>query len=182
MMSILVDSELTVLDFQAPSRPSTEASSFYLASKSNYQNMLEGTHLPGVSYPKTLVETLTSKRTSHKIAEHGRRTRMNLALKEIEALLPPSMLIANSKREMSPDAETDGGLASAVGVGAGQTLSKASTIEFATVYIQNLQNELQETKRKLEAAERRAGEAVAKESSAVSGLMPTESSTVWCGE
>ena len=56
---------------------SADASALYLASKSNYQNILEGTHLPGVSYPETLAENLSSKRTSHKIAEQGRRNRIN---------------------------------------------------------------------------------------------------------
>jgi hypothetical protein len=56
---------------------SADASALYLASKSNYQNILEGTHLPGVSYPEALAENLSSKRTSHKIAEQGRRNRIN---------------------------------------------------------------------------------------------------------
>ncbi|KAL8731401.1 MAG: hypothetical protein Q9181_004317, partial [Wetmoreana brouardii] len=62
---------------------SAETSALLLASKSNYQNLLEGTHLPGVSYPETLSTNLTSKRTSHKIAEQGRRNRINTALQEI---------------------------------------------------------------------------------------------------
>jgi hypothetical protein len=156
------------------SRLSAETSALYLASKSNYQNILEGTHLPGVSYPETLAENLTSKRTSHKIAEQGRRNRINLALKEIEALLPPSILIANSKKEKSPKDETeDGDANTAKGAGAGQGASKASTVEMAIVYIKSLQNELQETKDKLEAVEKRA--AAAREDSAESGAASTGS-------
>jgi hypothetical protein len=60
-----------------------DTASLLLASKSNYQNILEGTHLPGVSYPTELSTNLTSKRTSHKIAEQGRRNRINSALQEI---------------------------------------------------------------------------------------------------
>jgi hypothetical protein len=61
-----------------------------LASKSNYQNLLEGNHLPGISYPDSLSTGLTSKRTSHKVAEQGRRNRINDALKEMQALIPAS--------------------------------------------------------------------------------------------
>merc|ERR1712000_76898 len=64
------------------------ASLLLAASKSNYQNILEGTHLPGVAYPQELSTNLTSKRTSHKIAEQGRRNRINSALQEIATLLP----------------------------------------------------------------------------------------------
>jgi hypothetical protein len=148
---------------------SAETSALYLASKSNYQNILEGTHLPGVSYPETLAENLTSKRTSHKIAEQGRRNRINLALKEIEALLPPAILVANSKKEKSlkeenEDAETPTAKNSASGQGA----SKASTVEMAIIYIKSLQSELKETKEKLEACEKRCAESGNRESSAES--------------
>jgi hypothetical protein len=61
-----------------------------LASKSNYQNLVEGNHLPGISYPDSLSTGLTSKRTSHKVAEQGRRNRINDALKEMQALIPAS--------------------------------------------------------------------------------------------
>ncbi|KFY69069.1 hypothetical protein V498_10524, partial [Pseudogymnoascus sp. VKM F-4517 (FW-2822)] len=65
---------------------SDDTASLLLATKSNYQNILEGTHLPGVSYPTELSTNLTSKRTSHKIAEQGRRNRINSALQEIATL------------------------------------------------------------------------------------------------
>ncbi|EXJ56665.1 hypothetical protein A1O7_07009 [Cladophialophora yegresii CBS 114405] len=148
---------------------SAETSALYLASKSNYQNILEGTHLPGVSYPETLAENLTSKRTSHKIAEQGRRNRINLALKEIETLLPPAILVANGKKEKSPKDEIDDGEAAAAKNSApGQGASKASTVEMAIVYIKSLQNELKETKEKLEAAEKKVAETNGQESSAES--------------
>ncbi|KIW92197.1 uncharacterized protein Z519_07181 [Cladophialophora bantiana CBS 173.52] len=153
---------------------SAETSALYLASKSNYQNILEGTHLPGVSYPETLAENLTSKRTSHKIAEQGRRNRINLALKEIEALLPPSILVANSKKEKPPKDENEDGETSATATAAaktpapGQGTSKASTVEMAIVYIKSLQSELKETKERLEAAEKKVAEASNRESSAES--------------
>ena len=116
----------------------------YLASKSNYQNIIDGTHLPGVSYPETLAENLSSKRTSHKIAEQGRRNRINLALKEIETLLPASITAAAARKEKASkddNAETEK-------AGSGQGASKASTVEMAIVYIRSLQSELQATKSK----------------------------------
>lgn len=143
----------------APGVPhiSADASALYLASKSNYQNILEGTHLPGVSYPETLAENLTSKRTSHKIAEQGRRNRINLALKEIESLLPPSISGVNPKKEKSSPAENEEVESKASA--AAQSASKASTVEMAITYIKSLQTELAETRGKLEAAEKRLAEA-----------------------
>ena len=130
---------------------SAETSALLLASKSNYQNILEGTHLPGVSYPETLSTNLTSKRTSHKIAEQGRRNRINTALQEIASLLPPSTPQVNSQSGgvggPSPSLMISGTLAQ-------QSNSKASTVELAIEYIKSLQKELSETKEKLRAAER----------------------------
>ncbi|KAK5092202.1 hypothetical protein LTR70_005857 [Exophiala xenobiotica] len=134
---------------------SAETSALYLASKSNYQNIIDGTHLPGVSYPDTLAENLSSKRTSHKIAEQGRRNRINLALKEIESLLPATITAAAARKEKNTAKEEscDNDKASAA-AGA----SKASTVEMAIIYIRSLQAELQVTKDKLEAAERSLAE------------------------
>jgi hypothetical protein len=144
---------------------SAETSALYLASKSNYQNILEGTHLPGVSYPETLAENLTSKRTSHKIAEQGRRNRINLALKEIETLLPQTILAPQGKKDRSGSQEAaeaaeagEAGEAESKSSAAAQGTSKASTVEMAIVYIKSLQSELKETKDKLDAAEKRLAE------------------------
>jgi len=118
---------------------SAETSALLLASKSNYQNILEGTHLPGVSYPETLSTNLTSKRTSHKIAEQGRRNRINTALQEIASLLPPQTppMLANGQAgeggNVSPTMTT--------GTAAQQSNSKASTVELAIDYIKSLQVE-----------------------------------------
>jgi Helix-loop-helix DNA-binding domain len=112
---------------------------------------LEGTHLPGVSYPEALAENLSSKRTSHKIAEQGRRNRINTALKEIEALLPQSILAGNRKDRDGPNDNEDGEKPTP----SGQSASKASTVEMAIAYIRALQAEVKETKEKLDAAERK---------------------------
>lgn len=115
---------------------SPETSALLLASKSNYQNILEGTHLPGVSYPETLSTNLTSKRTSHKIAEQGRRNRINTALQEIASLLPPQTPPTNAQNG-------NGGQTGLMmtGSAAQQSNSKASTVELAIEYIKTLKRE-----------------------------------------
>ena len=154
---------------------SAETSALLLASKSNYQNILEGTHLPGVSYPETLSTNLTSKRTSHKIAEQGRRNRINTALQEIASLLPPSTPQVNGQSGgtagASPGLMMSGTLAQ-------QSNSKASTVELAIDYIKSLQKELSETKEKLREAESAneagKGEGKGKGNSDTNGDMETE--------
>jgi len=111
-----------------------------LASKSNYQNLLEGNHLPGISYPDSLSTGLTSKRTSHKVAEQGRRNRINDALKEMQSLIPASSgaraeeLMANGGGEDdSPEGkekDRDAAVKS--------NSSKAATVESANRYIRVL--------------------------------------------
>lgn len=132
---------------------SAETSALYLASKSNYQNIIEGTHLPGISYPEALAENLSSKRTSHKIAEQGRRNRINTALKEIEALLPQSPTTTSKKEKTSKDVADDEKAGSV-----NQSSSKANTVEMAIAYIKELQEQVTETKAKLDAAEKKLAE------------------------
>jgi hypothetical protein len=80
---------------------SADASALYLASKSNYQNILEGTHLPGVSYPEALAENLSSKRTSHKIAEQGRRNRINTGMLAVASLEKTRLIFYSSQGDRS---------------------------------------------------------------------------------
>jgi len=113
-----------------------------LASKSNYQNLLEGNHLPGVSYPDSLSTGLTSKRTSHKVAEQGRRNRINEALKEMQNLLPPTPGKSgkNSNSDDSPEAAVDPDCKeSKEDAAAKSNSSKAATVESANVYIKQMQ-------------------------------------------
>ena len=133
-----------------------ETSALLLASKSNYQNILEGTHLPGVSYPEALSTNLTSKRTSHKIAEQGRRNRINTALQEIASLLPPPP-INGSSHHPAKEGQEGGAVGSMMltGTAAQQSNSKASTVEMAIEYIKSLQGELKDVKGKLMAAEKK---------------------------
>ncbi|ANB13225.1 HLH transcription factor (PalcA) [Sugiyamaella lignohabitans] len=93
-----------------------------LASKSNYQNIIEGTHNQlGLSYPDHLSAGLASKKASHKLAEQGRRNRINNALSELAGLI-------------SPDAPPN---------------SKADTVESAIVYIKKVQKEVADLKEEL---------------------------------
>lgn len=131
-----------------------DTASQLLAVKSNYQNILEGTHLPGVSYPSELSTNLTSKRTSHKIAEQGRRNRINSALTEMAALLP-----RKSGTETTPSADDidEGSCSGKKGdkesKSAQSSNSKASTVEHAIEYIKQLQKEVEQVTKRAELAE-----------------------------
>jgi hypothetical protein len=165
-------------DTLASGSVSAETSALYLASKSNYQNILEGTHLPGVSYPDALAENLTSKRTSHKIAEQGRRNRINMALKEIEALLPPSAAktpdTKGPEKDIAKSRERSNSIGNSIdgdkNGAAPQGNSKASTVEMAIVYIKSLQLELAETKAKLDTAEKKLAETAGRREGGANGL------------
>ena len=131
---------------------SDDTASLLLITKSNYQNILEGTNLPGVSYPAELSTNLTSKRTSHKIAEQGRRNRINSALQEIATLLP-KVPGKDSGCEKSGDAaETNENTASKAS--AQSANSKASTVELAIEYIKQLQKEVEDANKRAEKAEK----------------------------
>jgi hypothetical protein len=131
---------------------SDDTASLLLASKSNYQNILEGTHLPGVSYPTELSTNLTSKRTSHKIAEQGRRNRINSALQEIATLLPKPGS-KDSGCEKSGDADEDMKQEKSK-ISSQSANSKASTVEQAIEYIKQLQQEVAEANKRAEKAEK----------------------------
>lgn len=132
-----------------------DTASMLLASKSNYQNILEGTHLPGVSYPSELSTNLTSKRTSHKIAEQGRRNRINLALQEIATLLP-RVPCKDSGGEKSGSGDAEENHENGSQKGASQSAnSKASTVEQAIDYIKQLKQELAEQRQRAEEAEKK---------------------------
>lgn len=135
-----------------PLHSSTQA--LLLASKSNYQNILEGNHLPGVNYPDSLSSGLTSKRTSHKVAEQGRRNRINDALKEMQSLVPkpsPATKAAMKEVEASNEGSPDGGGEEDKGGGEGggskeesaakSSNSKAATVELANEYIKKMQKD-----------------------------------------
>ncbi|RPB27698.1 hypothetical protein L211DRAFT_566603 [Terfezia boudieri ATCC MYA-4762] len=133
-----------------PSSPLHTAASLLLASKSNYQNIVEGNSSSlGLSYPEELSTGLTSKRTSHKIAEQGRRNRINTALQEMASLLPS---INGSVVEDKCDEVDEQGAGEKKGKhgGGNQNTSKAVTVERAIEYIRVLKQELEETKHKLE--------------------------------
>lgn len=124
-----------------------DTASRLLASKSNYQNILEGNLVPGVSYPSELSTNLTSKRTSHKIAEQGRRNRINSALQEIATLLPIGTVIEgkDSGGECSDKKDKNGITPN----------SKASTVEMAIEYIKQLKQEVMDANKRAEDAEQK---------------------------
>lgn len=128
-----------------------DTASRLLASKSNYQNILEGNLVPGVSYPSELSTNLTSKRTSHKIAEQGRRNRINSALQEIATLLPKGVLTEakDSGGESSDKKDSKNG---------STPNSKASTVEMAIEYIKLLQQEVADANKRAEEAEKKLQE------------------------
>ncbi|KAH6689092.1 phosphorus acquisition-controlling protein [Plectosphaerella plurivora] len=129
-----------------PGMSAEDSARSLLMSKSNYQNILEGTVVPGVVYPTELSDNLTSKRTSHKIAEQGRRNRINSALQEIAALLPPSVNEPKVEVEEKKDAK-----------GNATPSSKANTVELAIEYIKQLKQEVAEANARAEEAEKKLG-------------------------
>lgn len=132
--------------------------SLLLASKSNYQNILEGTHLPGVSYPSELSTNLTSKRTSHKLAEQGRRNRINLALTTLHDMIPSEYYPRGKTKDSIADkaGSGDAGETESAGSKNGQSASsKAATVEVAIEYISHLEKVLAEANRRAEEAEQK---------------------------
>jgi len=126
---------------------SPDAHALLLASRSNYQNHIEGTAVPGISYPETLATNLTAKRTSHKLAEQGRRNRINVALAEMAVLLPGSAASVSSPAAGQGNGENEGAASckspdgGAAGREAKEGASKAATVEKAIEYIRILQRE-----------------------------------------
>ena len=116
----------------------SQTQALLLASRSNYENILSGNHLPGVSYPSDLSVNLTSKRTSHKLAEQGRRNRINDALKEMQTLLPPKF--ASKVKEAEAEGRS-GNQKNGSSVQNGN--SKAATVENAIEYIKTLQEDME---------------------------------------
>ncbi|KAI2638213.1 hypothetical protein GGS21DRAFT_510170 [Xylaria nigripes] len=134
---------------------SEDSASILLASKSNYQRILEGSTVPGITYPSELSTNLTSKRTSHKIAEQGRRNRINSALQEIATLLPRGALkdVCEGEGDEGSGDKTD------CKQQLGAPNSKASTVESAIEYIKHLQKELAAANKRAEEAEEKLREA-----------------------
>jgi hypothetical protein len=120
--------------------------------------LIEGTHVPGVSYPTELSTNLTSKRTSHKIAEQGRRNRINLALQEMLRLLPKGSTKSGEEGQSPPMEDDEGSGGGKKGDGPNGSKangnSKASTVESAIDYIKTLKKEHEEIARVAEEKDR----------------------------
>ncbi|KAI9640909.1 hypothetical protein NHQ30_010750 [Ciborinia camelliae] len=132
--------------------------SLLLASKSNYQNILEGTHLPGVSYPSELSTNLTSKRTSHKLAEQGRRNRINSALSTLHDMIPSEYYPRTKPKDSTGEKSGSGDAGEndpASSKGGQSANSKAATVEVAIEYITHLEKVLAEANKRAEEAEQK---------------------------
>jgi len=145
---------------------SSETHALLLATKSNYQNIIEGNVTPGVNYPAEMATNLTSKRTSHKIAEQGRRNRINTALQELAVLIPATFSTCKDGSNSSGDGEgspgavkeethTNGGKTPATPTTQGS--SKAATVEQATAYIKALQEERKKLEEEMAALKAKYG-------------------------
>ncbi|KAG9257800.1 phosphorus acquisition-controlling protein [Emericellopsis atlantica] len=110
-----------------------------LMSKSNYQNILEGNMVPGVTYPSELSNNLTSKRTSHKIAEQGRRNRINSALQIMAGLLPDNGKSPSGEDSDKKDSKQQN-----------NSNSKASVVEQAIVHLRQLETENGDLKKEVQ--------------------------------
>ncbi|KAG5957203.1 hypothetical protein E4U58_006234 [Claviceps cyperi] len=142
-----------------------DTASRLLMTKSNYQNILEGNTVPGVFYPTELSTNLTSKRTSHKIAEQGRRNRINSALQIMASLLPDQQKLKECAAAEAAEAkENKGEKGENKGDKGNLPNSKASVVESAIVHMKHLQEEngqlreeVEGLRRELERVRRDAG-------------------------
>lgn len=100
-------------------------------------------------YPKSLSTDLTSKRTSHKLAEQGRRNRINVALQELQALLPSPSLRAQEDAAIAA--------AAAKSEGPNSNNSKAAKVESATEYIKQLKRECEDKERMIRERDEEVG-------------------------
>lgn len=143
---------------------STDASQL-LTSKSNYQNLIEGNLPPGVTYPRELSTNLTSKRTSHKLAEQGRRNRINTALTEMATLLPedpPSKAAkerAKDKDGEKDEKEKEKEREKEKEKMASSATSKASVVEKGIHHIKHLTQENASLKKEIEKLKEQLGKA-----------------------
>ncbi|KAJ9643382.1 hypothetical protein H2199_004061 [Coniosporium tulheliwenetii] len=132
-----------------PTHPtlSPDAHALLLASRSNYQNLIEGTAVPGVSYPETLATDLTAKRTSHKLAEQEggiglmsrwRRWRSCCRALRFRFRRPRRARGVGKRGEGAVSCKSPDGGAGREGK---EGASKAATVEKAIEYIRTLQRE-----------------------------------------
>jgi hypothetical protein len=97
---------------------------------STYQNLIDETDIPSVSYPDSPAVGAPSKRSLHKVAEWGRRNRINDALKEMQGLIPTSDIRTEELVEKSLGTNKKDNMKS--------NSSKAATVESANRHIKML--------------------------------------------
>jgi hypothetical protein len=93
------------------------------------------------TFARTFVPVaLCFERVSHKIQEQGRRNRINVALKEIESMIPSEFIQARlAKDKVMSGVKSEGGTDDKLVT---QACSKASIVEMANDYIRELQRNL----------------------------------------
>lgn len=108
---------------QSPAMTPNEAEvASMLASKSNYQNILDGSHVQlGLHFPERLTTDITNKKASHKMAEQERRNRINSAIVELGRLVAPDTPMT----------------------------SKAATVEAAIAHIKDLHRQVEQLQEQL---------------------------------
>ncbi|KAJ5253785.1 hypothetical protein N7524_010965 [Penicillium chrysogenum] len=108
-------------------------SSQFLASKSNYECIVEGTGSKlGLAYPDHLLTGLDAKRVSHKNAEKDRRDRLSRALQALSELIADNEAESNNSDIVSE----------VVSLYKEQHGNKVATVEAAVQYIKGLRKEL----------------------------------------
>lgn len=119
--------------------PDDEAFSRLLTTKSNYQNILEGNKVPGLSYSSELSTRVNSKRATHRISEQGRRERISSAMRTLGGMIP-NKYSGGCAEDDEEKAATSTKL----------TSSKAITVEGAIAYIRDLQQENERLKSEIQ--------------------------------
>ncbi|KAF2275855.1 uncharacterized protein EI97DRAFT_467585 [Westerdykella ornata] len=141
---------------QQGANPSPDDHARLLATRSNYQNIIDGTNVPGLNYPTSLSANLTQKKQSHKVAEQHRRNRLNVALAQLDALLPGSPKIlardaaANGKNGIKSEGNGSGsgdGEEGGSATAGNSASSKAEKVEMAVKYIQELKSRIEALER-----------------------------------
>lgn len=118
----------------------TEDTFELLASKSNYQCIIEGeSSIAGLSFLDSIVESIDRKRTSHTAAERTRRSDMKIALNELSSVISQDCCDEVSRKAHSAGTTAYG---SGGNSGKAQSGSKVCTVELAIEYIKCLQKEV----------------------------------------
>lgn len=127
-----------------------------LASKSNYQCIIEGEHASLGPYPDDLIQQVVSKRVSHSEAERARRERLNNALQKLAEILagdPKEGPLADVQDIQDPIPSREG--AETFSSAITEPNTKAEIVERAIVYIKSQKRIAREMEATIEDCQRR---------------------------